>query len=143
LDSDEAQMTQERTDWRRRRVLILADQPLFAQAVRSLVESNSRMSIVGVEPPGQDTLERVRSLRPDVIIFESEGEQSPLLPVLLDNQPKVRLIQLTLAENVIRVYDRRQITARRAQDLMDILECMSSPVSAAFGPNAAPEKPES
>lgn len=105
------------------RVLILSDQPLFAQGVHALIQASDAAEVVGVEPCDEHAVETVRDLRPDIIIFEdTQGSPSSLFPMLLDVLPNVRLIRLSLEKNVMRVYDEAQFTAAGAQDLVRALE---------------------
>lgn len=108
------------------RVLIFSNPPLFAQAVRYLVE-NSGLAVVGVEPYTDEALTRAQDLQPDIIVL-AETELSPLvLPKLLDVAPTIRIICLELNGNLIRVYDRHQLIACQAQDLIKILNIPVEP----------------
>lgn len=103
-----------------RRVLILSGQPLFAQALRNVVE-NSASEVVGVESYDEGTWARVQALQPDIIILDDADLPPLLLSGLLDYAPTVRVIRLTLQDNLMRVYDGQQLTAYQAQDLVDVL----------------------
>jgi DNA-binding NarL/FixJ family response regulator len=54
----------------RLRVLLVDDQPLFRKALASLVNSQLDMTVVGEAEDGQGALDRVRSLRPDIIVMD-------------------------------------------------------------------------
>lgn len=109
-----------------RRVLIFSSPPLFAQAVRHLVEG-SGSTVVGLEPYTDEALTRIQSLQPDIIIL-NDTELSPLLLTsLLDYAPTVRVIRLELDGNLIRVYDRHQLNACEAQDFVNILSMPEEP----------------
>ena len=108
---------------RSRRILILSNQPLFAQAVRNLVESNGQMKVIGVRAYDSDTVGQLKVLRPHVIVLGDEKDlPSTILPTLLDAMPGIRIIRLTLDGNVIRVYDCHHMIAHQANDLVDAFD---------------------
>ncbi len=109
-----------------RRVLIFSKEPLFAQALRRLVEDNG-LTIVGLESCTDEAPTRIQMLRPDIIILNDTEISPPLLTTLLDCAPTVRVIRLTLDGNLIRVYDRHQLVAYEAQDFVNILSIPEEP----------------
>lgn len=52
------------------KVLIVDDHTLFREGVRSLLEKESDIEVVGEAANGQDTLEKVRKLRPDMVLLD-------------------------------------------------------------------------
>lgn len=115
------------------RVLIISDQPLFAQGVRTLVETRTDVTVIGIETFGADTLARITSLQPNIIILGEDRNSFSALPLaLLDAVPDVRVIRLSLDGNVIHVYDGHQFAAKSADDLVGTLIAApaSSPVVA-------------
>ncbi len=54
----------------RLRVLLVDDQPLFRKALASLINSQFDMTVVGETEDGQEALDRVRSLRPDIVVMD-------------------------------------------------------------------------
>ena len=54
----------------RLRVLLVDDQPLFRKALASLINSQLDMTVVGEGEDGQEALDRVRSVRPDIIVMD-------------------------------------------------------------------------
>ncbi len=110
---------------RSRRIWILSNQPLFAQAVRNLVESYSRMKVIGVETYNDKTVERLKTLQPHIVLLGDEKDlPSTILPSLLDAMPGTRIIRLTLDGNVIRVYDCHHMMAHQANDLVDAFDSL-------------------
>lgn len=108
---------------RSRRILILSNQPLFAQAVRNLVESNGQMKVIGVRSYDSHTIGQLKALRPQIIVLGDEKDlPSTILPTLLDAMPGIRIIRLTLDGNVIRVYDCHHMIAHQANDLVDAFD---------------------
>jgi DNA-binding NarL/FixJ family response regulator len=100
------------------RVLIVSDQPLFAQGVRTLVETRTRAEVIGTESYGVNILDCATRLQPDIIILGADRDAPPSLPLaLLDISPNVRVIRLSLDGNVMHVYDGHRLAANSAEDL--------------------------
>jgi DNA-binding NarL/FixJ family response regulator len=105
-----------------RRILLISDHPLIAEAIRSLVEKNANLKVIGVEPPSEETLAKVRTLRPDIVVLcDDEESPSTACTSLLDVEPQMRVIRLATDGNTIHIYDGHQVAARNAQDLVDAL----------------------
>ena len=56
----------------RLRVLLVDDQPLFRRALASLVNAQLDMTVVGEAENGQDAADKVRALRPDIVVMDVE-----------------------------------------------------------------------
>jgi len=54
----------------RLRVLLVDDQPLFRRALATLISAQMDMTVVGEAENGRDALEKVRALRPDLIVMD-------------------------------------------------------------------------
>jgi DNA-binding NarL/FixJ family response regulator len=52
------------------RVLLVDDQPLFRRALATLISAQFDMSVVGEAENGRDALEKVRALRPDLVVMD-------------------------------------------------------------------------
>ena len=128
---------------RSHQILILSNQPLFAQAVRNLVEANGGLKVLGIEAHDDKIMDRVKELCPDIIILGDEKDlPSTVLPTLLNALPGVRIIRLTLDGNVIRVYDCHQMVAHCAKDLVDAFDALlDQSVSPTVAPPSAPDAP--
>lgn len=128
---------------RSHQILILSNQPLFAQAVRNLVEANGGLKVLGIETHDDKIMDRVKELCPDIIILGDEKDlPSTVLPTLLNALPGVRIIRLTLDGNVIRVYDCHQMVAHCAKDLVDAFDALfDQSVSPTVAPPSAPDAP--
>jgi CheY-like chemotaxis protein len=55
---------------RRRRVLVVEDDDSFAEALRQLLEADSRLEIVGRARGGREEVELAEELRPDVVLMD-------------------------------------------------------------------------
>ena len=52
------------------RVLLVDDQPLFRRALATLISAQFDMTVVGEGEHGRDALEKVRALRPDIVVMD-------------------------------------------------------------------------
>jgi two-component system nitrate/nitrite response regulator NarL len=52
------------------RVLLVDDQPLFRRALATLIGAQFDMTVVGEGENGRDALEKVRALRPDLVVMD-------------------------------------------------------------------------
>ena len=52
------------------RVLLVDDQPLFRRALATLISAQFDMTVVGEGENGRDALEKVRALRPDLVVMD-------------------------------------------------------------------------
>jgi DNA-binding NarL/FixJ family response regulator len=108
------------------RILILSDQDLFAQAIRSLIETRSKAQIIAVEHYQEDAATHARELRPDLIILgDDEGLPLTLLPSLLDCLPETYIVRLSLTGDILRVYEGHQLVASQSHDLVKLIESLT------------------
>jgi hypothetical protein len=109
------------------RVFIVASHPLFAQGVESLLDGQSGLAVVGMGTAGLEVIEKIRELRPDVVILDADSEsQATLLPLLLRENLGVKLVGLTLEDNRIDVYYQQQIIGT---DVGDLVEAVRAPLT--------------
>lgn len=111
----------------KRRVFILARQPLFAQGVESLLTGRSGIKVVGAAVIGPGVFERLAEANPDVVIIESGGEeQSSLVSRSLASACDAKVIGLTPDDNRISIYYQEMRESRRVDDLLEeVLEPLS------------------
>ncbi len=80
------------------RVLIVDDHPMMREAIRTAIEVDSEIEVVGEAEDGLTAVERVRQLQPDITIMDlflpgQDGIQA-IVAILQDN-PKARILVLT------------------------------------------------
>jgi hypothetical protein len=107
-------------------VFIVASHPLFAQGVESLLNGQSGLAVVGMGAAELSVIDKIRRLRPDVVILDADSDaQTSLLPVLLRENLGVKLVGLTLEDNRIDVYYQHQIIGT---DVGDLVEAVRAPL---------------
>ena len=97
------------------RVLLVDDHTLFRSGIKSLLQRNDDFEVVGEAGDGLEGIKRVRSLKPDVALFDLHmpgvsGLEA--VKVISEEMPEVNVLMLTVSED--------------AQDLMDALRAGAS-----------------
>lgn len=92
------------------RVLLVDDHTLFRSGIKSLLQRNDDFEVVGEAGDGLEGIKRVRSLHPDVALFDLHmpgvsGLEA--IKVIAEEMPAVHVLMLTVSED--------------SQDLMDAL----------------------
>jgi two-component system, NarL family, nitrate/nitrite response regulator NarL len=96
------------------RVLIVDDEPLFAEMVRTLLDAEEGLEVVGTAPNGKRGVELAGSLNPDVVIMDVS------MPVMngidatraiRDRNPGVCVLILTGGSNIAEVDNARKAGA--------------------------------
>jgi len=111
------------------RVYIVSQTSLFAQGIRSLLQEQPLIEIIGVEGDPIRAAEAVRSLHPDVVIVESTQEENerPTLDIILRNGTPDRVVALDLKHNNAIVYNRHQVLSMRTEDLVKTIRGEARP----------------
>jgi DNA-binding NarL/FixJ family response regulator len=90
------------------KILLVDDQPLFREGLRTLLSVHSDFDVVGEAGNGEEALRLVRSLRPTVVLMDL---QMPVLDGvaatrrLHEEQPECRVIVLTTFDDDEMVFD--------------------------------------
>lgn len=106
-----------------RRVLILCEPGLFAQGLRSLLESDGGLEIVGVIDDVTRAADAIRDTQPLVLLVQ-EDKFPPCLgpaPNVLPLAQIARLVTLCPNENKIRIYRVEEHPLTAPKDLIDAL----------------------
>jgi anaerobic selenocysteine-containing dehydrogenase len=106
-------------------IFMVSRYALFGDAVESLLGERSDLEIVGRESDSEKAMERIRELRPDVVILDNDEPDSELSPVIahvLGERLAGRVIGLNLQDNTICTYRGEQKTAHEAKDLIDAID---------------------
>ena len=69
-------------------------------------------------------VEQVQSIQPDLVILyqANPGGDSDQLGKLIQDQPDLKMITVSLENNVMQVYSKRSITIRQVSDLLSVIE---------------------
>jgi DNA-binding NarL/FixJ family response regulator len=99
------------------RIYIVYHHGLFAKGVRSVLEQDNRVQIVGMESNVAKALQAVRSLRPEVILVEEPTEHWGKWP-FLELATAGRIVTLSLEHAYATVYDEHRVTAADPAELV-------------------------
>jgi DNA-binding NarL/FixJ family response regulator len=89
-------------------VLLVDDQPLFRQAIATLINEEPDFSVIGEAADGRAAIEMARRLRPDLIVMDIE---MPVLSgveavrILRDELPAIKVVVLTVSESEDYLFD--------------------------------------
>lgn len=105
------------------RIYIVYHHGLFAQGVRSVLETRRAAEIVGMESDVAKALKAMQSLQPDVIIVEEcTGKyQRMRLGALLHSAVAGRVVTLSLDHGFATVYQRHRVAATDPTDLVEAI----------------------
>jgi len=106
------------------RTYIVYHHGLFAQGVRSVLESRHAVQIVGMESDVNKALKAVESLQPEVIIVEEcKAKPQPMrLGAFLHGAAGGRVVTLSLDHGFATVYQRNRITATDPAELVKAIQ---------------------
>lgn len=99
------------------RTYIVYHHGLFAQGVRSVLDKQSGVQIVGMESNAARALKAVRSLRPEVILVEEPTDKDARWP-FIQLAAAGRVVTLSLEHAYATVYDQHRILATDPAELV-------------------------
>jgi DNA-binding NarL/FixJ family response regulator len=108
-----------------KRVLMLSSHPLFGQGVESLLRREAGLEVVGLETDVDRAVERIKELRPHVVIVDSNDPEIDLMPGvmrILREGLGTKVIGLNLQDNTICTYRGEQRIAQGVKDLVEAIE---------------------
>lgn len=102
------------------RVLVIDNRSIMGAGVETLLASSGKLQVIGSAPKNEDELVHdVWQFSPDVIILSKQSQITDPIRLLrlLDNYRSFRLIVVSEDDNMMEVYEKRQVTARVQSDL--------------------------
>lgn len=84
------------------RVLIVDDHPMVAQGIRALLETFDDLEVVGTLTNGQEAVDRVAALDPDVILLDLNMPRLSGLSateIILERRPDTRILILSMHDS--------------------------------------------
>lgn len=106
------------------RVFILSQHPMFGRGLESLLHREAGLELVGQETDEEQAIEQIRALKPQVVIWDSNGTQDGTMPTIiriLRENPGIRVIGLSLHNNNLYVY---QVTQQIASGLEELVKAI-------------------
>jgi two-component system NarL family response regulator len=84
------------------RVLIVDDHPMVAQGIRAILETWDDITVVGTLSNGQEAVDRVRALDPDVVLLDLNMPRLSGLAateLILERRPGTRILILSMHDS--------------------------------------------
>jgi CheY-like chemotaxis protein len=106
----------------RRRKLVLVGDSLLLDVVEVSLGANPDLSVTRVRAAVPDAEERIRSLSPDLVIFDLTAPQLAFVIPLLREQPGVPLIGLDINTSQVVALSGQPYVTLTANDLVDIIQ---------------------
>ncbi len=104
-----------------RRIFILSPHTLLARGVGTLLQGRRGLRVVGTETDPTQGIRQIETLRPDVVITESESSSSPSLAVVsavFEASPGTVVIGLCVGDNLLHIYQGDRMMVGEVEDLI-------------------------
>ena len=109
-----------------RKALLWGQDDLFARAIASFLEARKTWRVVRIfSEQGLDFLvEQINMLQPDVVILNPGNcALDEHLPIqVIQRQPALKVIVVSLENNLIQVFQKQNLMIHEASDLLSIIE---------------------
>jgi DNA-binding NarL/FixJ family response regulator len=108
-----------------KRIFILTSHPLFSIGVETLLQDDAGLELVGRETDPDRAIERIKELKPDVVILDTEQatcNSEPVLMRIFQEQLGIHVIELNLQNNRICIYHEEQRIIRQVEDLRQAID---------------------
>jgi chemotaxis response regulator CheB len=112
-----------------RRVLLVATSSLFGKGVENLLIQEPCLEFLGCENDVIKAIERVRNVKPDVVIVEKDilsTDCGQTLRNMLWSCTKLKVIELDPADESIHIHSNQLKVVKRVQDLVDVIDHIES-----------------
>ena len=111
------------------RIFILSSHPLFGQGIKTLLEEQAEVQVVGREADPVRAIDAILDLKPDVVILdndESRHSGTLLLALIFQELVDIRVVRLSLANNQILIYQGERRVIEGPGDLLKAIRCVPS-----------------
>jgi chemotaxis response regulator CheB len=108
-----------------KRVLLIASSTLFGRGVENLLQQEEGLDFLGCEVDVNQAMERVKTLKPDVVILERSqavAELGNVLERILHMFDHLKVIELDPKDDNICIYSGQQQVVKQVQDLLKAIE---------------------
>jgi len=115
-----------------KRVFICSGRSLFSSGIKTLLEAEPDLRVIGWESDVDAACQSIQALQPDVILIVAEDASSSPLSgrqCLLKAEGKTRIIELNVQDRRVYLYTGEQITIQEVEDLVRAIE---EPAAAGF-----------
>lgn len=106
------------------RVLIVQNDLLLGAGVESLLGCQPDFTVIGVSFSDEIALmTQIKQLQPHIIVLDKATPLNTSLKLLADllDHPKWRVVVVSANDNLVVVYDKQQVLATQATDLVSLI----------------------
>lgn len=115
-----------------RKVIIWGREDLLSQAVSRVLEAGRSWEILRVSSTEniEKLIQKIQTTKPEVVILCQDGvKEDSILPMKVINaQSRLKVVSLSLANNLIQVYSKTDVMVQGGMDLLSIIEPENSSV---------------
>lgn len=107
------------------RVLLFVSNTLFGQGIEHLFRQESRLEVCGCEVDVSKAPERVKALKPDVVILERREPVKDLghaVRLMVRECEQLQVIEMDPEDDTMCIYSGRQLIFKQLDDLMGAIE---------------------
>lgn len=125
-----------------RRVLILYENSLLAEGLRALLSQESRLEVRAEKFSEYLTNRCGDHFEPDVIIVDRDelaGQHAITIGDLLSRRPGTRVIDVSVRNTSVRLYEEREFSEADSQDLLATIDGSGPTKSGSITPRASPK----
>jgi chemotaxis response regulator CheB len=105
-----------------RQIVVLFGDSLLIDTVEASLGDNQEWGVVRIHTNVTDVGERLKSLCPDLVIFDWDAPHSEFVVSLLRDQPGIPLLGLDVTCSKVVVLSSRQYIALTAHDLIQVIQ---------------------
>jgi DNA-binding NarL/FixJ family response regulator len=99
---------------------------LLAQSMEFFIKAEEQWEVIrmSTDTDVDVLLDQIEKIHPNVIILYAEnGTRNPhLIMQLIEKQPNLKVITVSLEDNRMQVYCKRSVTVQKVSDLLSIIE---------------------
>ena len=109
-----------------KRILICGGEDILSSSIKFILSANEAWEVINISyQAGCGGLRRaLDSTRPDIVIINQEFHSDPtqLVLQLLQENPAIKVLIVSLEHNMIEVYSKQKILAKETSDLITVIE---------------------
>jgi hypothetical protein len=118
------------------RLVVLFGDSLLMDGVEASLRASQSLGVMRIQDGVADLRKCLRSLRPDMVIFDWDTPQAQLIVSVLRDQPGVTLLGLDIHSRKVIIVSSHQYTPLSASELVQVIQSQSFPKVRGVDPNS-------
>ena len=107
-------------------ILLCGGEDILSSSIEFILSTREDWKVISISNlEGCKTLKKaMETLHPDIVIIHQEFNPAPkrLMLQLLQDHPAIKVIMVSLEDNMIEVYSKQNILAKEVSDLITVIE---------------------